>query len=371
MRGQARVQNELFSYIPLESRVPSDHPLRRLRELADGVLEGMSQEFDAIYSATGRPSIAPEMLLKALFLQVLYGIRSEYQLLEQIRFNLLYRWFVGLGPDNKVWDESVFTKNRERLLDGEIADVFFSAVVKLADSKGLVSEQHFTVDGTLIEAWASLKSFQPKSEDGDDTGSHDDGDPGNPSVDFHGQTRSNATHQSRTDPDAKLYRKSKGTTAKLNFTGNIMMENRHGLAVGAMVNQAGYYAEHDAALEMAIVQGKPQDRTLGADKHYDNDYLCTALKILKIRPHVAQNIHSHKKTSAVDKRTTRHEGYAVSQKKRKRVEEIFGWLKQWSIMRRSHFRGLGRLSFQFKFSVATYNLLRISNILTRQELQHA
>lgn len=361
MRGpEDNHQDDLYSYIPLETRIPAKHPLRKIREIVDGVLESMSKDFDTLYSHTGRPSVPPETLLKSLFLQVLYGIRSERLLLEQIDFNFLYRWFVGLRADDKIWDETVFTKNRQRLLNGEIADQFFEKVIALANKKGLISDEHFTVDGTLIEAWASLKSFQKKDKNDK---RKDDGDPGNPSVDFHGEKRSNATHESTTDPEAKLYRKSKGQTAKLSYMGHVLMENRNGLAVGANATIAGYYAEHDAAIEMIDELKTKKQKTLGADKHYDNDDFCAELRDRNVTPHVAMNIHARKHKSAIDGRTTRHPGYEVSQRKRKRVEEIFGWLKAFSIMRRPHFKGLDRIEYLFKFSVAAYNVLRIRNLL--------
>lgn len=362
MRGtDSQSQTEMYSYIPLETRIPANHPLRKIREIVDSVLEEMDKEFDALYSHTGRPSVPPEMLLKALFLQILYGIRSERLLLEQIDFNFLYRWFVGMKSDDKIWDETVFSKNRDRLLKGEIADKLFEKVIALANKKNLVSDEHFTVDGTLVEAWASLKSFQKK--DGKKKDRKDDGDPGNPTVDFHGEKRSNETHESKTDPGAKLYRKSKGQTAKLSYMGHVLMENRNGLAVGVDATIAGYYAEHYAALAMIEKLDTKGKKTLGADKHYDNDEFCTELRKRNVTPHVAMNIHARKHKSAIDGRTTRHPGYEVSQKKRKRVEEIFGWLKAFSIMRRPHFRGLSRIEYLFKFAVSVYNILRIRNIL--------
>jgi len=361
MRGpEDNNQADLYSYIPLETRIPAKHPLRKIREIVDSVLESMSKDFDALYSHTGRPSVPPETLLKALFLQILYGIRSERLLLEQIDFNFLYRWFVGLRADDKIWDESVFSKNRERLLNGEIANRFFEKVIKLANKKHLISDEHFTVDGTLVEAWASLKSFQNKDKE---EKRKDDGDPGNLSVDFHGEKRSNETHESTTDPEAKLYRKSKGQTAKLSFMGHVLMENRNGLAVGANTTIAGYYAEHEAAIEMIDELETKKRKTVGGDKHYDNNDFCEKLRERKVTPHVARNIHARKHSSAIDGRTTRHSGYEVSQRKRKRVEEIFGWLKAFSILRRPHFRGLRKIEYLFKFSVAVYNVLRIRNLL--------
>jgi len=362
MRGnENQPQIEMYSYIPLETRIPANHPLRKIREIMDSVLEEMDKDFDALYSHTGRPSVPPEILLKALFLQILYGIRSERLLLEQIDFNFLYRWFVGLKADDKIWDETVFSKNRERLLKGEIADRLFEKVIALANRKNLVSNDHFTVDGTLVEAWASLKSFQKK--DAKKKNRKGDGDPGNPSVDFHGEQRRNDTHESKTDPESKLYRKSKGQTAKLSYMGHVLMENRNGLAVGVNATIAGYYAEHEAALAMVDEFTTKGNKTLGADKHYDNDDFCDELRKRNITPHVAVNIHARKFRSAIDGRTTRHSGYEISQRKRKQVEEIFGWLKAFSIMRRPHFRGIKRIEYLFKFSVAVYNILRIRNIL--------
>jgi transposase len=361
MRGpQDKTQEELYSYIPIQARIPANHPLRKIEEIVDSVLEAMSKDFDALYSHTGRPSVPPEMLLKALFLQVLYGIRSERQLLEQIDFNFLYRWFIGMKADDKIWNESVFSKNRERLLNGEIADKFFERVIVLANKKNLISDEHFTVDGTIVEAWASLKSFQKKDKK---KKRKDDGDPGNPSVDFHGEKRKNDTHESTTDPEAKLYKKSSGQTAKLSYMGHILMENRNGLAVGADATLAGYFAEHESALAMVDKFRTKKKKTLGADKHYDNDDFCSELRKRNITPHIAMKIHARKFKSAIDGRTTRHPGYEVSQWKRKRVEEIFGWLKAFSILRRPHFRGLDNIDYLFKFSVAVYNILRIRNLL--------
>jgi transposase len=319
----------------------------------------MSRDFNRIYSTTGRPSIPPELLLKATLLQILYGIRSERLLLEQIDYSLLYRWFLGLSVDDEIWDESVFSKNRDRLLEGEIAKRFFNEVVKVAQTRRLVSQEHFTVDGTLVEAWASLKSLAKK--EGKDS-RKDDGDPGNPSVDFKGEKRTNDTHQSTTDPEAKIYTKSKGVAAKLNFMGHVLMENRNGLAVGATVTSASFHAEHEAALEMVDELKGDHGKTLGGDKHYDDFDFCGNLRKRNVTPHVAQNLHSRRHHSAIDGRTTRHPGYEISSRKRKRVEEIFGWLKQWGPFRRQHFRGQERVAFFFTFGVATYNLLRIVNL---------
>ena len=358
MRGETEDQNELFSYLPLESRVPEDHPLRRIRAMVEEILKGMSKKFDRLYSHTGRPSVAPEMLLKALFLQVLYTIRSEGQLIEHLRYNLLYRWFVGLAPDDRVWDETVFSKNRDRLLEGEIADVFFEAVIAEAGKRKLISKDHFTVDGTLVEAWASLKSFQEKGSQPNMS----DNDPGNPSVDFKGEKRKNDTHESTTDPESRLYTKAAGQTAKLSYMGHVLMENRNGLAVQAEVTQAGYTAETEAALTMIQEISGNRRKTLGADKHYDQEKFCEKLRKKNVTPHVAQNLHARRFTSAVDDRATRQKGYEISQRKRKLVEEIFGWLKTIGLIRRLHFRGKRRIRFAFTFALSVYNLLRISNL---------
>jgi transposase len=363
MRGENQSQQtELYSYIPIETRIPAKHPLRKIKGIIDSALEAMNKEIEALYSHTGRPSIPPEMILKSIVLQVLYGIRSEALLLEQIDFNFLYRWFLGMKADDKIWDETVFSKNRDRLLRGKIIDRLMEVLIDYAKKSKLTSDEHFTVDGTLLEAWASLKSFKDK-ENSENT--DDDGDSGNPTVDFHGEKRNNTTHKSTTDPQAKLYRKSKGQAAKLCYMGHVLMENRNGLAVGATATIAGYYTEHEAALEMVEkLEGKKR-KTLGADKHYDNDDFCDELRRKNITPHVAQNIHARKFSSAIDGRTTTNPGYAISQKKRKRVEEIFGWLKQFSIMRRPHFRGLRSIEYLFKFAVAVYNTLRIANLLNQ------
>jgi len=288
----------------------------------------------------------------------LYTIRSEGQLIEHLKYNLLYRWFVGLAPDDRVWDETVFSKNRDRLLEGEIAEHFFEAVLGEAQKRDLVSKDHFTVDGTLVEAWASLKSFQRKGSKKDPPSD----DPGNPSVNFRGETRKNDTHESTTDPEAKLYTKSSGAAAKLSYMGHVLMENRNGLAVGNQVTQAGYHAETDAAVEMAKGLTGEHRKTLGADKPDDQNEFCRQLRKRGITPHIAQNLHARRKTRYVDGRATRHEGYDVSQRKRKLVEEIFGWLKTMGLIRRPHVRGKRRIRFVFTFALAVYNLLRISNL---------
>ncbi len=338
MRGDDRQQAKMFSYISPEQRVPLDHPLRVIREMVDRALTRLSPLFDELYAATGRPSIPPEKLLRALLLQVLYTVRSERMLMEQLDFNLLFRWFVGLNLDDPVWDVTVFTKNRERLLRGDIADAFFAEVLAEADQHGLLSDEHFTVDGTLIEAWAAHKSFKPR--EGGDGPAPDD--PGNPSMDFRGEKRTNATHRSTTDPEARLCRKGPGREAKLCFMGHLLMDNRHGLAVNSRVSKATGTAERDTALVMA--EGLPGARrvTLGADKAYDTKDFVAALRGLKVTPHVARHTGW---CSAIDGRTTRHAGYAVSQRKRKRVEEIFGWLKTVGLMRKGRHKGVDRVGW--------------------------
>lgn len=360
MRGKTKEQGGMFSYIGLDERVPKAHPLRVIKGHVESVLQRMSKDFDGLYSRTGRPSIPPEQLLKALFLQLLYTIRSEAQLIEQLNYNLLFRWFVDLDMDDKVWDETVFTKNRNRLIEGEIADRFFNEILQIAERKQLISKEHFTVDGTLIEAWASLKSFKKKEDDkGSDNSDKNDR---NPTVNFHGEKRSNDTHASSTDSESKLYTKSKGQAAKLSYMGHVTMENRSGLAVDSRVTKAGFHEEADAALEMATGLADGNKKTIGADKAYDQGNFVNGSRELNITPHVAQNIHARRHKSHIDGRTTRHEGYEVSQVKRKRVEEIFGWLKTVGFFRRPHFRGSRKLSWMFTFALGVYNLVRIKNI---------
>ena len=358
MRGDDLQQDAMFSYVSPERRVPADHPLRPIRRMVDQVLKGLSGHFDTLYSSTGRPSIAPEKLLRTLLLQVLYTVRSERLLLEQLDYNLLFRWFVGLNMDDPVWDATVFSKNRERLLKGEVAQAFFEQVLKLARQQDLLSDEHFTVDGTLIEAWAGQKSFQKKDTP---VGPPPD-DPGNPTVDFHGEKRSNQTHQSKTDPEARLYKKGPGKEAKLSYQGQVLMENRNGLVTGTRLTQATGTAEREAAVDMvqqfAGRGGNPV--TVGADKAYDTQDFVRELRDLKVTPHVAQN--SQNRSSAIDGRTTRHAGYALSQRKRKRVEEIFGWIKTVGLMRKTRHRGLARVGWMFTFTAAAYNLVRIRNL---------
>lgn len=358
MRGDDLQQDAMFSYVSPERRVPTDHPLRPIRQMVDQVLRSLSPRFARLYSRTGRPSIAPEKLLRTLLLQVLYTVRSERLLLEQLDYNLLFRWFVGLSMDDPVWDATVFSKNRQRLLEGAIAQAFFEQVLKLARQQDLLSDEHFTVDGTLIEAWAGQKSFQKK----DSPAGPPPDDPGNPTVDFHREKRSNQTHQSKTDPEARLYKKGPGKEAKLSYQGQVLMENRNGLVTGTRLTQATGTAEREAAVDMAEqITGRGRHRIIvGADKAYDTQDFVERLRDLNITPHVAQNTSN--RSSAIDGRTTRHAGYALSQRKRKRVEEIFGWIKTVGLMRKTRHRGLARVGWMFTFTAAAYNLVRIRNL---------
>jgi len=357
MRGYDEQASHLFSYVSPEQRVPANHPVRAIRQITDRVLAKLSPIFSEMYSMIGRPSIPPEKLLRTLLLQVLYTVRSERLLMEQLEYNLLFRWFVGLNIDDPVWDPTVFSKNRDRLLRADVAALFFRAVLDEAKARGLVSDEHFTVDGTLLEAWASLKSFK-KVSDEDPPPPPDD--PGNPTVNFHGETRSNLTHASTTDPDAKLARKGRGKEAKLSYTGNVLMENRNGLAVDVLVNPATGTAERDAAFAMAAEIPGEGRVTIGGDKNYDTAALVDDWRTLNVTPHVAQN-DKHRR-SAIDQRTTRHPGYQISQRKRKRVEEIFGWLKTVGGLRKLRHRGLERVAWMFTFAVAAYNLVRLRNL---------
>ena len=355
MRGNDRQQAGMWSYISPEQRVPADHPLRPLRAMVDGAMAELSAEFAKLYSPVGRPSIAPEKLLRALLLQVLYSVRSERLLMEQLDYNLLFRWFVGLNMDDPVWDVTVFTKNRQRLLAGDIARAFFERDLAQARQQGVLSDEHFTVDGTLIEAWASLKSFKRK----DTVGTPPD-DPGNPTVNFHGERRRNETHASTTDPDARLFRKGYGQEAKLCYQGHVLMDNHHGLAVAGCVTRATGRGERAAALEL-VGALEPRGRvTLGADKAYDTRDFVQAVRLLQVTPHVAQNTTA--RASAIDERTTRHAGYAISQQKRKRIEEIFGWLKTIGLLRKTRHRGQARVGWMFIFGLAVYNLVRLRNL---------
>jgi transposase len=344
----------MFSYISAERRVPREHPLRAVRVMADAALKELGPRFEAIYASSGRPSIAPERLLRALLLQVLYTVRSERLLMEQLDYNFLFRWFVGLSLDERVWDATVFSKNRDRWLAGEVADGFFAAVLSQARAQGLLSDEHFTVDGTLIEAWAGHKSFKRKDHPDSKTPPED---PGNPGVDFHGERRRNDTHQSTTDPQALLARKGKGKESKLSYAGHVLMENRHGLAVNGGVTQATGRAEPQAAVAM-VEQIPGWGRiTLGADKGYDRRELVQELREHHVTPHFAR-----KQSSIIDQRTTRHPGYVISQRKRKRVEEIFGWLKTVGGLRKTRHRGVDRVGWMFTFALAVYNLVRMRNL---------
>lgn len=356
MRGQDTHQAGMFSYLSPEERVPATHPLRPIRHYVDTALTALSPQLAKLYARTGRPSIAPEELLRALLLQVLYSLRSERLLMEELQYNLLFRWFVGLDLDAPVWDVTVFTKNRDRLLDGEVATAFFEQVLAQAKAQRLLSDEHFTVDGTLIEAWAGQKSFKKTAAPSPSTD-----DPGNPSVDFRGERRTNATHASTTDPEARLYKKATGQEAKLCFLGHVLMENRHGLVVNTRLTPATGTAEREAAL--ALVASRPITRriTLGGDKNYDTQAFVQDLRAVRVTPHVAQ--HTTNRVSAIDGRTTRHSGYAVSQQKRKRVEEVFGWLKTVGLMRKVKLRGVQRVGWLFTFAAAVYNLVRIRNLV--------
>ena len=361
MRGEDRRSGSLFSYVDIEKRVRRDHPLRTIKTFVDEALAGLHREFAALYSRIGRPSIPPEQLLRAMLLQAFYSIRSERQLMERIEFDLLFRWFVGLGIDDPVWDATTFTKNRDRLLEGEVAHAFLAAVLAIPRVKRLLSCDHFTVDGTLIEAWASMKSFKPK--DGDDPPSDDPpaGGGRNVEVDFHGERRGNATHASTSDPDARLYRRGRGREAKLSYLGHVLMENRNGLIVEACVTRADGNAERHAALAMIErVADRPSKITVGADKAYDTQDFVNELRAMNVTPHVAQNTS---RRSAIDGRVTRHAGYAVSQRIRKRIEEAFGWGKEVGSMRRTRFRGLPRVGLSFAFSAAAYNLVRLPKLV--------
>jgi transposase len=360
MRGEDLQQEQLFSYGSLEQRVPSDHPLRPIRTIVDGILKRMDRRFDAIYDADGRKSIPPERLLRALLLQVLYTVRSERLLMEQLDYNLLFRWFVGLAADEPVWHPTVFTKNRDRLLEGVVVDEFFSRVVEQARQSHLLSDEHFTVDGTLIEAWAGQKSFQPKKSNPREPNPPPSGGGRNPTIDFRRQKRSNETYESTTDAEARLMKKGGGAEAKLAYMGHVVTENRNGLVVDLRVTQATGTAERDAAADM--LEHKPlwKPATLGADRAYDTRDFVKQLRNLNVTPHVAQNT-THRR-SAIDQRTARHSGYEISQRKRKRVEEVFGWLKTVGLQRKTRFRGLARVGWMFTLSAAAYNLVRMRNL---------
>jgi transposase len=329
--------------------------------MTDAVLQRLSPRFDRMYSTTGRPSIPPEKLLRALLLQMLYSIRSERLLMEELDYSVLYRWFVGLSLDDPVWDATTFTKNRDRLLDGDIADAFFAEVVAAIKAEGLMSDEHFTVDGTLLEAWASHKSFKPKGTD-----RRPPDDPKNPTANFHGEARRNDTHASTTDPDARLYKKAMGREAKLAYLAHLLTENRHGFIVDTAVTAATGRAERDAAVvmlgELPLTTRHP---TVGADKLYDTREWVAAVRSMHITPHVAQHVQRHGRRSAIDARTTRHAGYALSQRKRKLVEQAFGWMKTVALLRKLHHRGGRLVDWIFSFTAAAYNLVRWRNLVAR------
>jgi transposase len=361
MRGEDSKQEAMFSYVSPERRVPADHPLRAVRGMVDTILREMSGRFARLYSQVGRPSIAPERLLRALLLQIFYSVRSERLLMEQLDYNLLFRWFVGMEMDEAVWNHAVFSKNRERLLNDEVAQEFFERVLKQAQP--YLSDEHFTVDGTLLEAWASAKSFRAK----DDEPSSGPAGGAAREADFHGERRGNETHRSTSDPDARLYKKSAGGEAKLSYLGHGLMENRNGLLVRTMVTQADGTAEREAAMLMAwkTVEKMPARRriTLAGDKNYDTRDFVTTVRAMGITPHVAQN-EKRRGGSAIDARTTQHDGYAVSQRKRKLVEQAFGWMKTIGLLRRVKLRSLEKVSGWFTFVGAAYNLMRLRRLRT-------
>ena len=357
MRGEDRQQFGVFSYVALEERVPKDHPLRRIRPLVDEIFRTMCREFDGLY-ATGRPSIPPERLLRALLLRIFYSVRSERMLMEELDYNLLFRWFVGMEMDEPVWEHTVFSKNRQRLLNHEVAQRFFALV--LTQAQPHLSQEHFTVDGTLIEAWASQKSFQ-KKESGEGDGSQ-----------FRGEKRTNDSHESKTDPDAKLYRKGKGQEAKLGYLGHVLMENRQGLIVEAMLTQADGTAERDAGLLMVYRRWRKNRRwgprapiSVGADKAYDTRDFVKTLREFGMRVHVAQNL-KRPGGSAIDQRTVRHQSYKISQNKRPLIEKAFGWMKQTGGMRKTKLRGLAKVTWQFLMTAAAFNLWRLPKLQAAQ-----
>ncbi|MGF1629374.1 MAG: IS5 family transposase [Kiloniellaceae bacterium] len=373
MRGEDRESGALFSYVSCEARVPADHPLRAIRAIVDEALEVLSGEFEQLYSKVGRPSIPPEKLLRALLLQAFYTIRSERQLMEQLDYNLLFRWFVGLSMDAPVWDATVFSKNRDRLIAGEIAAKFLAAVLSQARVKALLSDEHFSVDGTLVDAWASMKSFRPKDRPDDDNSG--DGSPPagrNAERNFRGEKRSNETHASTTDPDAKLYRKGNGQSSRLCFMGHVLMENRNALIVDAALTRAGGMAEREAAL--AMLDRRPSGAgarrrriTLAGDKAFDVRSFIEHLRERAVTPHIAIDgnvrVSGTPRSTAIDRRTTRHPGYAVSQRVRKRIEESFGWIKTTGNLAKTRHRGLERVGWAFTLTAAAYNLVRIPKLL--------
>jgi transposase len=385
MRGEDAQTGSMFSYVDLEERVPADHPLRKIRKFVNAALAALDATFAALYSDEGRPSIAPERLLRAALIQILFSIRSERQLMDQMQYNLLFRWFVGLGIDDPVWVPTVFTKNRDRLLNTEIARQFLAAILAHKDVEPLLSDEHFSVDGTLIEAWASMKSFKPKAgADGSEPAAASGGEGQTPvetpacepvapaetrtaadkgrnaEVDFHGQKRSNETHACVTDPEARLYRKGGGKQAKLCYMGHALMENRNGLVVDACLGRADGHAERNAALAMIEPRADRAVRiTLGADKGYDAEDFVNELRSMNVTPHVAAKA----KNSAIDGRTTRHAGYAISMRIRKRIEEPFGWAKTVGLAAKTMLRGAERVGGQFILNLAAYNLVRLPKLV--------
>ena len=357
MRGDDANSGSMFSYIDLEKRVRAEHPLRVIREIANAALKALSRDFGALYSPIGRESIPPERLVRALLLQAFYSIRSERQLVERIDTDLLFRWFVGLGIEDPVWDATTFTKNRDRLLDGEVAQKFLAAVLSHDKVKALLSSDHFSVDGTLLEAWASPKSFRPKDGSGTPPGAGRNGE-----RDFHGERRKNDTHASTTDPDARLFRKGPGKEARLSFMGHALMENRNGLIIDAVTTRASGHAERLAALALIEPHAdRPRPVTLAADKAYDTADFVMELRERTVTPHVAQNQSGRR--SAIDGRTTRHPGYAISQRIRKRIEEAFGWAKTVAGLGKMRHRGLPKVGWQFTLAMAAYNLVRLPKLL--------
>jgi transposase len=360
MRGDDPRHESMFSYVTPEARVRADHPLRPIRRMTDAALERLSARFDRLYSTIGRPSIPPEQLLRALLLQMLYSIRSERLLMEELDYSVLYRWFVGLSLDDPIWDATTFTKNRDRLLEGDVADAFFAEVLAAIKQEGLLSDEHFTVDGTLLEAWASHKSFKPK---GTDRTPPDD--PKNPTVNFHGQRRRNDTHQSTTDPDARLYKKGTGHESKLAYLGHLLTENRHGFIIDTAVTDASGTGERDAAIAMLGELPLTRRRiTVAADKLFDRRAWVEAVRRMRITPHVAQ--YAGAGGSAIDGRTTRHRGYALSQRKRKLIEQAFGWLKTVALFRQLRHRGGRLVDWLFSFGAAAYNLVRWRNLVAQR-----
>ena len=372
MRGADEQTGSLFSYVSCEARVPSDHPLRVIRAIVDEALDVLSAKFDGLYATQGRPSIPPEKLLRALLLQAFFGLRSERQLMEQLDSNLLFRWFVGLSVDAPVWDASTFSKNRDRLLEGDVARCFLAAIVSQSRVKALMSDEHFSVDGTLIQAWASHKSFQPKADGGEAPGG--DEPPGSPPSsgrnaerDWRGQRRSNETHMSKTDPDARLARKSDGQSSILAYAGHVLMENRNGLIADACLTHATGTAERGAALTMLDRRADKRRITPGADKGYDVADFVVALRQRQVTPHIAADRRVSKlgveRHSEIDARTTRHRGYEISQRIRKRIEEVFGWVKSAAGKRQTKFRGIQRVGWSFSLTAAAYNLIRLPRLL--------